>query len=92
MGVRAFLRRLPASWDFVFSASKLERRANTQRQKIVSLPLELESLMDAGERDGLIRRLVDFEMAEGDVARLTGATVYRVRGIAAAGLRGAKKA
>jgi hypothetical protein len=75
---------LPASWDLVFSSSKLERRANAQREKIVALPLEIESWIAAGERDGLIRRLVGFGMAEGNVAKLTGATVYRVRGIGAA--------
>lgn len=91
MGVRAFLRRLPASWNLVFSSSKLERRANAQRQKIVSLPLEVESWIAAGERDGLIRRLVGFGMAEGDVASLTGASVYRVRGIGTAALTGGEE-
>jgi len=83
--VQAFLHLLPGSWDLVFS-DRQEQRGNTHRQKLVPLPLEMERLVGVGGRDPLIRRLLEFGMAEADVARLTGMGLPRVKGIRA-GLR-----
>lgn len=79
--VQAFLHLLPGSWDLVFSESPLVRRANIHRHKLVPLPLEMERVVGIGGRDPLIRRLLEFGMAEGDVARLTGMGLPRVKGI-----------
>ncbi len=78
-GVQAMLRVLPGCWDLVFANP---RKGNAARQHLVPLPVELHALIERGERDDVIRRLIDFGMAEDAVARVTGATVYRVRGIA----------
>jgi hypothetical protein len=80
--VKGFLRRLPASWNLVFSSSPKTRRANHARQALVSLPDELMPLIESGQRDLLIRRLLGFRMPEIQITTLTGASVYRVQGIA----------
>jgi len=79
-GIESFLRLLPGSWDLVFSKNAGRRRANVGRQELVQLPHELEFLVGAGQRDGLIQKLHDFNMPEREIARLTGASPYRVRG------------
>jgi len=79
-GVQAFVRRLPGSWDLVFT----KRRApNNGRQTLVPLPDELASLIEAGQRDPLIYRLAGFGMRAETIARITGASIYRVRGVIA---------
>jgi hypothetical protein len=78
--MQSLIRVLPGSWDFVFSDQR-SRHANETRQQYIPLPLTIGGLVNAGERDSLIRRLHSVEMAERDIARLTGASIDRVRGI-----------
>lgn len=85
-GIKAFIRLLPGSWDLVFSESPSTRRTNIGRQELAPLTLELERRVGPGGRDNLIRRLLEFGMAEEKVARLTGMGLPKVKGINA-GLR-----
>jgi hypothetical protein len=78
-GTKAFIRRLPASWDLVFSESPRGRQANVARQVLVPLPREIRPLVERGERDALLRRLHSFGMAEEQIAKVTGATLEQVR-------------
>lgn len=79
-GIAAFVNLLPGSWDLVFSDSTM-RSGNLVRKELISLPLAIQKAIDAGERDATIKRLHDFEMPEEEIARITGASVYRVKGI-----------
>ncbi len=81
-GVAAFLRRLPGSWDLVFTRTSATRRVNVHRQERIPLPKEILEVVEVGGRDPLIRRLLDYGMKEEDVARLTGMGLSRVKGIA----------
>jgi hypothetical protein len=83
--IKAFIRILPGSWDVVFWESKrresIGRNRNRARQRLVPLPLELQPLVESGQRDGLIQRLNTYGMSEEHIALLVGATLYRVRGL-----------
>lgn len=80
LAIRALIRLLPGSWGLVFSNPA---KGNDRRQELVQLPGELEPLISAGERDQLIERLHYFGMAESRITEVTGASLYRIRGILA---------
>lgn len=84
--IDAFIRRLPGSWNLVF-LRETRRRGNPARQALVSLPQVLQPLIDRGARDSLIRQLYNLGMSEKPIARLTGASPERVRGVVSALLR-----
>jgi hypothetical protein len=77
--IRAFIALLPGSWDWVFRRPRNTRRANRTRQELVSLPLELQSIITAGGRDPLIKRLGSFGMSAESIAQVTGADLLRVQ-------------
>ena len=89
--IKAFIRLLPGSWDFVFSEGQHVRRTNIPRQELVPLPLEVQQLVGADGLDALIKHLLNFGMKEESVADLTGMGLLRVKGIAA-GRRSARAA
>lgn len=77
---QAVLTLLPGSWDLVFTTPK---KGNASRQYLVRLPDELQPMIERGDRDTLIGKLLWFGMAEDAVARIVGASIHRVRGRAA---------
>jgi hypothetical protein len=78
-GVKAFLARLPGSWDLVFTAP---RRGNAARHALVPLPFQMIRVVGDHGRDLLIRRLIEFGMAGEEITRLTGMSLSRVKGVA----------
>lgn len=79
--IQSFIRRLPGSWDLVFSWNATVRRTNRARQEVLQLPLALQRMTGAGARDPLIERLHGFGMPMKKIALVTGASVDRIRGI-----------
>jgi hypothetical protein len=63
------------------------RNRNTARQRLVRLPLELQPLIESGQRDPLIHRLDHYGMSEEKIAGIVGATIYHVRGVLTVGER-----
>ncbi len=84
-GALAALRLLPGSWDALHTTrtSSAARKANRTRQRHLPLPedSEFQEIIERGERDALIRRLHGFDMLAGDIARITGASIERIRGV-----------
>jgi hypothetical protein len=83
--IKAFIALLPGTWGAVFWESKkrelLGRNRNMARQWLVRLPLEIQPLIQSGQRDPLILRLSHYGMSEENIAGLVGATIYHVRGV-----------
>jgi hypothetical protein len=80
--IRSFVALLPGDWDLVFWPGH-GSKANQTRQRLVPLPDVLEELIEAGERDELILRLLRFGMPEEQIVRITGASRERVCGVLA---------
>jgi hypothetical protein len=81
-GALASLWLLPGRWGALYT-SGCDRRSNRTRQRCLPLPEdpEFQAIIERGERDPLIRRLHGFDMPEGDIARITGASLERIRGV-----------
>lgn len=75
---RAFLRQAPGDWSLIFPRNDWH---TALREQTLPLPSSLHNLVEAGDRDWLIRRLHFFEMRSDNIARVTGASVGYVRSL-----------